>query len=121
MLHWVSKILHMRLLGNSVCLWELVLVHSLHSHLFLHERHLSLLRVQELLLLVLCLILASVVNPFQLRAAVSLVRLLRISLANEPALVQVTHFVWRSLKLVPLERHCNFEGLGQIVFWTDKR
>ena len=75
MLHWIPKIWHMRLLGISIGLWELIVVYSLHGHLLLHKGQLRLLRVKELLLL-LCLVLPSVVNSFQLRPAVTLVRLL---------------------------------------------
>ena len=92
----------MRLLGDSVSVRELVLVYSLHGHLLLHIRHLRLLRVQELLLLV-CLALASFVNSFQLRLAVSLVRSLWKLLVLEPALMQVTYPVWRLLEFPPLE------------------
>ena len=74
MLYWIPRVLHLYLLGYCIRLWKLglILVHSLESHLLLHECHLRLLRVQKLLLLV-CLALPSVVDSFQLGSAVGLI------------------------------------------------
>ena len=119
MLHWIPKVLYMRLLGHSIWLWELILAHSLHSHLLLHKRHLRLLRVYELLLL-LCLALSSVIYPFQLRPAVGLVGCLWIMSADEAAFMQVTHPVWRLLKLLLLERRGDVEGFGKRILGFDQ-
>ena len=75
LLHLVPKVLDRYLLRYRIRLWKLVLIDTLHCHLLLHERHLRLLRVEELLLL-LGLALTSVVYSFQLTPALSLVSLL---------------------------------------------
>lgn len=86
LLHVIPKIGNRRLLGDSIPWWELILVHSLHCHLLLHNHHLRLLRVQILLLLF-RLILASLVYSSHLTSVVSLVRLLKGLLAHEAAFI----------------------------------
>lgn len=87
LLHVIPKIGNRRLLGNSIPRWELTLVDSLHCHLLLHNRHLRLLMVHELLLLLFCLILASLMYSSQLISVVILVRLLKGLSAHEAALI----------------------------------
>ena len=100
-------------------LLELVLTHSLQGHLLLHERNLRLLRVHKLLLL-LCLALASVVDPFQLHSALGFVGTLQHLLVDDPTLTQMTHPIMRLLKLISFERRRYVERLGQIIFWLDQ-
>lgn len=63
MLHCISNVRHVRLLGDSVLLRERGRIQSLHSHLLLDKRHLRLLGVHELLLLF-RLILTSLEDSF---------------------------------------------------------
>ena len=100
-------------------LLELILTHSLQGHLLLHHRNLRLLRVHELLLL-LCLALASVVDPFQLHSALGFVGSLQNSLVDDSTLSQMTDPILSSIKLIPFERRRYVERLDQSIFWLDQ-